>query len=181
MLIFQHSEGALSPANGPEREDRGIPGAIDRRTEIVIPPGTAVPQGAAGKIVLHNDPVIDPRKAWPWEHVRAVAAAVGAGELVLLGSPGRPVSGAVDLRGRTTLPEATAVIQACRCFVGIDSGLRWIAGSLRVPTVGLYGTEYIPRPEHLQPVNPNAVYLAADGPVGGIPAERVLSAVERSR
>src|SRR2546430_13213911 len=46
----------------------GVPGPIDLRTEVAIPPDTAAPAAAIGKIVLHNDPAISPAKAWRWEH-----------------------------------------------------------------------------------------------------------------
>ena len=45
--------------------------------------------------------------------------------------------GVLDLRAPTTLAEAAAVLQAARAFLGIDSGLMWMAASLQVPTVGL--------------------------------------------
>jgi hypothetical protein len=71
----------------------GVPGPIDLRTEVRIPPGTPLPPGSTGKIVLHNDPSIDATKAWPWEHVRAFVEAVGPEEVVLLGGPGPAESG----------------------------------------------------------------------------------------
>ncbi len=158
----------------------GVPGPIDLRTEVAIPPGTAVPPHAAGKLVLHNDPVIDPRKAWPWQAVREFVRMVGADEVVLVGRPGEPVPGAVDLRGQTTLAELAAVIRDSACYIGIDSGPMWIAGSLQVRTVGLYGTEYIPAYEAIQPLNPHASYLQAEGSVRQITAAAVFDAVRRA-
>ncbi len=158
----------------------GVPGPIDRRTEVVVPPGTAILPGAAGKIVLHNDPAIDATKAWPWESVQEFARAVGPEDIVLLGGPGPEVPGALDLRGRTTLAQAAGVIQAARCYVGIDSGLMWIAGSLQVPVVGLYGTSFIPAYGALYPVNPRAVYVQAEGALECIRSESVLAAVRRT-
>lgn len=157
----------------------GVPGPIDLRTEIAIPPGTTIPPEAAGKIVLHNDPAIDATKAWPWESVRQLVAAVGASEVVLLGNPGPEVAGVLDLRGRTTLAQAAAIVAAARCYVGIDSGLMWIAGSLQVPAVGLYGTSYIPAYDRIQPVNPNAVYLQAEGGLAGIAVDGVIATLDR--
>src|SRR5262245_59752710 len=87
-----------------------------------------------------------------------------------------PVPGAFDVRGQTTLAQAAAIIASCRCYVGIDSGLMWIAGSLRVSAVGLYGTTYIPAYSAIQPVNPRAIYLVAEGTLDGIPPERALLA-----
>src|SRR5947207_3382822 len=143
----------------------GVPGPIDRRTEVAIPPGTPIPAEAKGRIVLHNDPAISPAKAWPCEYVRELAAALAPEPLLLLGSPGPEVPGALDLRGRTTLAQAAAVIAACRSYVGIDSGLMWVAASLQVPTVGLYGTSYAPAYAALHPHNPIATYLQVEGPL----------------
>ena len=66
---------------------------------------------------------------------------------------------------------------ARRCYVGIDSGLMWIAGSLQVPVVCLYGTQYIPISQAVQRLNPNAEYLNADGPLAEISPEAVLTAL----
>ena len=68
-------------------------------------------------------------------------------------------------------------VRASRCFVGIDSGLMWIAGALQARTVGLYGTEYLPKPEAVQPVNPNAIYLNSPVAVSEIPAEAVRASL----
>ena len=81
----------------------GIPYAVDCRTEIRIPEGTAAPEEARGKIVLHNDPVTDDRKAWSWESLGELVKAVGPERCVLLGGPGPEIPDVLDLRGKTTL------------------------------------------------------------------------------
>jgi hypothetical protein len=151
----------------------GVPGPIDLRTEICIPQGTRCPVEASGKIVLHNDPAVSQRKAWPWVQVRDLVRRVGAEAVVLLGNPGPEIAGTLDLRGKTTLSEAAAIISQCRCYVGIDSGLMWIAGSLQVPSIGIYGTTYAPAYGSIQPFNPRAVYLQAEGPPSLISADDV--------
>ena len=135
--------------------------------------------GTGGKAVIHNDPSIDPSKAWPWEAVRWLVQAIDTEEVVLLGNPGPEIDPALDMRGRTTLAQAAGIIREARCYVGIDSGLMWIAGSLQVPTVGLYGTSYIPAYRAIQPQNPRAIYLQAEGTLDGILREEVLAAVRR--
>jgi ADP-heptose:LPS heptosyltransferase len=170
----------------------GVPGPIALRTEIALPNHLtrrdtdgirretgrdALLEAALGKIVLHNDPQIDARKAWPWAYAAELVRRLGPERFVLLGGPGPVLPGTLDLRGRTTLAEAAAVIRHCRCYVGIDSGLMWIAGSLQVPAVGLYGTSYIPAYDALQPVNPNARYLQAEGGLERISPGAVLEAV----
>jgi heptosyltransferase-2 len=157
----------------------GVPGPIELQTDIAIPPGTVVPGGSEGKIVLHNDPAIDPRKTWPWEYVHRLARRIGPRDLVLLGNPGPDIPGAVDLRGKTTLAQAAAVIDRGRCYVGVDSGLMWVAGSLQVPTVGLYGTDYIPAYGAIHPRNPSAIYVQCEGAMDQISPETVLGEIER--
>ncbi len=59
----------------------------------------------------------------------------------------------------------------------IDSGLMWIGVALQARAVGLYGTEYLPKPEAVQPVNPNAIYRNSSGPVSEIPEAAVVESV----
>jgi ADP-heptose:LPS heptosyltransferase len=158
----------------------GVPGPIDLRTEICIPPQTAVPPEIAATIVFHNDPAISAAKAWPWELAERFVRRIGPGQVLLLGGPGPPIAGTLDLRGKTTLAEAAALIARARCYVGIDSGLIWIAGSLQVPTVGLYGTRYIPAYRAIFPCNPRAIYLQAEGPLDYIDPDAVYDAVQLS-
>lgn len=155
----------------------GVPGPIDLQTEIAIPRDVEVPSEVAGKIIIHNDPSIDSTKAWPWASVRRLAELIGPEHIVLIGSPGPQVTGITDLRGKTTLAQAAAAIRSCRCYVGIDSGPMWIAGSLQAPTVGLYGTSYIPAYGAIQPRNPNATYLQVEGRPENIPPEEVFQSV----
>ena len=158
----------------------GVPGPIERRTEICIPAGTTIPPEWQGKIVLHNDPAISPAKAWPWEYVACLVQRIGAQHVLLLGNPGSPIEGVLDLRGKTTLAQAAAILHSARLYIGIDSGLMWIAGSLQVPTIGLYATAYIPAYRAIQPVNPNARYLQAVGSMDLIAPNAVYTAVEQS-
>lgn len=155
----------------------GVPGPIDLQTEICIPPGTAILPEAVGKIVVHNDPAIDPRKAWPWSHLEALVRSIGPEQIVVLGHPGPELPGTLDLRGQTTLAQAAAIIAAARCYIGIDSGLMWIAGSLQVPTIGLYGTSYIRAYQAIYPHNPHAIYLQAEGGLDRISSQAVMEAM----
>lgn len=157
----------------------GVPGVVNLQTEISIPQGVPPVPEAEGKVVLHNDPAIDARKAWSWENVNQLATRIGRKLVVLLGNPGPPVPGCIDLRGRTTLAQAAKIIESAACFVGIDSGLMWIAGSLAAPVVGIYGNRYIPRPQAVQPVNRNALYLQADGPTDGVSVDDVYRALRQ--
>lgn len=100
---------------------------------------------------------------------------IGEGRVALVGQSGPPISGAIDRPGHTTLAEAAAMIREAVCYIGIDSGLMWIAGSLQVPTIGLYGTSYIPACEAHYPLNPYALYLQAQGDLDQIEVDTVLA------
>jgi hypothetical protein len=152
----------------------GVPGPIDLTTEIRIPEGTAIPVDSVGKVVFHNDPCIDARKAWPWAAATQFVHAIGPEEVVVLGNPGPALPGTLDLRGCTTLAQAAAIIATAKCFVGIESGLIFVAGSLQVPTVGLFGTSYVPAYDAVYPKNSRARFLQAEGPLDNIPWEVVL-------
>jgi hypothetical protein len=54
----------------------------------------------------------------------------------------------------------------------------WIAGSLQVPTIGLYGTAYIPAYSAFYPLNPHARYLQAEGTLDHIPWQTVRQALD---
>ncbi len=61
--------------------------------------------------------------------------------------------------------------------VPIDPGLMWIGGALQARTGGPSGTEYLPKPEAVQPVNPNTIYRNSAAAVSEIAAESVLESV----
>lgn len=155
----------------------GIPSLTDLRTEIAIPPGTEVPRDVRDKIILHNDAITDTRKGWSWDYVRELVQRLPEGSVTLIGTQGERVDGVMDLRGQTTLAQAASIISQCRCYIGIDSGPMWIAGSLQAPTIGLYGTDYIAAYSAITPYNPNALYLQAEGNVSEITPETVLTAL----
>lgn len=82
-----------------------------------------------------------PMKDWFPDRMQAVADALrGDAELVQLGSPADPaIEGAVDLRGRTTLREAAAVLAGARLFIGMVGYLMHAAAATGTPSVVIYG------------------------------------------
>lgn len=122
-------------------------------------------------------------KSWPAAAAagfvdRAVAQA-GA-RLLLLGDAGaRPLAdavraasrapwraepaggpGAVDLVGRTSLPEVVGLLRGCHLFLGNDSGLMHLAAALGVATLGLFGST---DPAWTGPRGPRAEAIVASG------------------
>jgi heptosyltransferase-2 len=68
-------------------------------------------------------------------------------QIVLVGAPADGVEAvqaamsrpALNLAGRTTLPQLAAVLAQCDLFLGADSGVMHVAASVAVPLVALFG------------------------------------------
>jgi ADP-heptose:LPS heptosyltransferase len=86
-------------------------------------------------------------KQWPPERFQEVADALSPHhEIVQLGSTeDYPLAGARDLRGRTTLREAAAVLAGARLFVGLVGGLMHLARAVDCRAVIVYGGRETPQ------------------------------------
>lgn len=90
-----------------------------------------------------------------------------------LASAGPP---ARNLAGRTTLPEAAALLARCRAFVGNDSGLGHLAAAVDVPTLTVFGPGDPPR---YRPWGEAArIVCASDGRLEGLGADQVWPALQ---
>jgi len=81
-------------------------------------------------------------KEWPFERWDCLAERlVAAGhELVQIGTlHDPPVRGSIDLRGKTDLPRAAAILEQAKLFIGLESGLMHLAAAVRIPSVIIYG------------------------------------------
>ncbi|MBP0491398.1 glycosyltransferase family 9 protein [Pararoseomonas indoligenes] len=131
-------------------------------------------------------------KVWPAERFVALAEALTAsgGPLegarpVLLGGPGeaeramaepvvRALPGALDLIGKLALPEAAALLERSRLFVGNDSGLMHLSAAAGAPTLGLFGPT--PASEYGPVGRAARAVLAPDGQMEGLSVEMALEA-----
>jgi lipopolysaccharide heptosyltransferase II len=90
----------------------------------------------------------DPVKQWPLERFKELVDGLARdlhGKIVIVGKPepwhqsmtfgGHNI---IDLRGRTTLVEAAAVLSYCRSLVSCDSGPMHLAASVGTPVVALF-------------------------------------------
>ena len=165
-----------------------------------------------GYVVFAPGAEFGPAKRWPAAHFSELAASLTV-PVVLLGSGkeaalcdeiAAPVNAVqagkcVNLAGKTSLPQALALIAASRATVSNDSGLMHVAAALGVPQVAVFGSS---SPLHTPPLNDKAAVLwlksdvayqpsldcapcfARDCPLGhtrclnDISAERVLQALE---
>ena len=100
-------------------------------------------------------------KDWPIERFDALAEELRkAGyACVQVGARGdKPVRGAVDLRGKMGLLELAAFLSKCAAFVGLDSGVSYIADAMRTPTVVIQGST---DPKTSGPISGRVVHLFA--------------------
>ena len=110
-----------------------------------------------------------PAKRWPARHFSELAARLDAA-VVLLGSGkeaalcdeiAAPVNAVqagkcLNLAGKTSLPQALALIAASRSTVSNDSGLMHVAAALGVPQVAIFGSS---SPLHTPPLSDQARVL----------------------
>lgn len=90
--------------------------------------------GLAARVLMKN-------KEWFPERFQMVVDAVRAGHrFVQLGSASDPrLAGVQDLRGRTSLREAAAVLSRARLFVGLEGFLMHVARAVECPAVIVFG------------------------------------------
>lgn len=131
------------------------------------------PLGDRPIVVVHPGASI-PERRWPvdrYEHVAAQLARDGAG-IVVIGSAadraaaelitrGLPSEAAVNLAGRTTLPQAAAVIQRAKVYLSSDTGPLHLAFAVGTPTVHLFGPGVLSK---WGPPGPGFTSIAADVP-----------------
>jgi ADP-heptose:LPS heptosyltransferase len=91
-------------------------------------------------IVLHAGATCSANKEWPREHWVSLVRRSGDLRFLQLGTRDEPpIAGAVDLRGRTDLRMAFAIVERAAAFVGIDSSLAHAASAVGTPGVVIFG------------------------------------------
>ena len=122
-----------------------------------------------GYVVFAPGAEFGPAKRWPARHFAELAAKLDL-PVVLLGSGkeaalcdeiAAPVNAAqpgkcLNLAGKTSLPQALALIAASRSTVSNDSGLMHVAAALGVPQVAIFGSS---SPLHTPPLSDKATVL----------------------
>jgi len=95
---------------------------------------------------------LDPVRRWPVDRFEAFATWLHAKHgltSVIFGSTQDPAcAGTIDLRGRTSLREATATLARCRLFVGNDTSLKHLAAAVGLPVVEISGFPLRGNPNH---------------------------------
>jgi len=144
----------------------GAPGIASTLDELGLQQGAYV--------VFAPGAEFGPAKRWPARHFSALAARLAL-PVVLLGSGkeaplcdeiAAPVNAlqagkCLNLAGKTSLPQALALIAASHSTVSNDSGLMHVASALGVPQVAIFGSS---SPLHTPPLSDRAkvLWLKAD-------------------
>jgi heptosyltransferase-2 len=146
-------------------------GLENDRPQLQLPAGQmtatldALELQAGGYYVFAPGAEYGPAKRWPARHFAELARALDL-PVVLLGSGKEAdlceeIAAAgqgtcVNLAGKTTLPEAFALIAAARAVISNDSGLMHVAAGFGVPQVAVFGSS---SPLHTPPLNDRAQVL----------------------
>jgi len=108
-----------------------------------------------------------PAKRWPASYYAEIAQRrlAEGGAVWIFGSPkdapigddiAQRAPGAVNLCGRTTLPEAIDLLALCRAVVTNDSGLMHVAAAVGSPLIALFGSS---TPDYTPPLSATARVL----------------------
>ena len=161
--IIPRDRAAADPRIGSEyrflAETLGLP-VDELRMRLVIPPSASetaaaliADQGLAAGYLVICPFTTRPQKHWHADRWAGLAkrlrAELGLAVVMLGGPADRGAAAAltaaadgaiVDLVGRTSLPEAAAMIQRSRLLIGVDTGLSHMGIALERPTLLLFGS-----------------------------------------
>ena len=94
-------------------------------------------------VALHSTTGV-PTKDWPYfnDLSEELSAALPSDAVIVqVGARGdKIINGAIDLRGRFELLDLAAFLSRCSVFVGLDSGLSYMADAMKTPTIVIQGS-----------------------------------------
>lgn len=141
------------PANPPRHfivmmcESAGIRGEVELRPYVVLTEA----ERSAGKIMSRPQIAMQTsslgarypmqNKVWPHDRFQIVADALKSEfDLIQLGTASDPeLPGALDLRGKTSVRQAAAILSASQLFIGLATGLVHLARAVECRSVVIYG------------------------------------------
>jgi hypothetical protein len=152
---------------------------------------------AAKQIAIHTSgaSAVFPMKNKEWVPARfqqVIDAMIPEHTIVQLGSPGDPpLSGAIDLRGRTSIRQSAAILHNSAIFIGLVGFLMHLARSVDTRSVIVYGGRELPSQSGYS-CNENIIHLLPCSPcwqwnrcsfdhacMTGIQSPTVIEAVHR--
>jgi ADP-heptose:LPS heptosyltransferase len=76
---------------------------------------------------------------YKWEDLVNILSSKGLNILQIGKADEKYVSGCIDLRGQFSLRECIAILNASKCFIGVDSFWQHAASALKIPAIVLFG------------------------------------------
>lgn len=150
-ILFDANYGKLKPSLNYDKHAAKIIGdLLDVEVEDVTPKIilTKEEEEKAKKIVskyknpvaIHITSKCSSNQEWSLKNWNKLIEKMKDHTFIQLGLADEPlVEGAVDLRGKTSIREAIAVVKHCKFFVGVDSFLQHAAAAVRTKGIVLFG------------------------------------------
>lgn len=143
-------------------------------------------EGIPGPVIAINPSSGGTSRNWPFEKYRDLTRKLkerGFG-IVITGDrgPEMDVEGILDLRGKTSIRELMAVLEASSILVSSSTGPMHIACALDTPTVSLFYPEGVAGPTRWGPLHPLSIVLTSepgDQHLESISIDEVIAAVEK--
>ena len=110
------------------------------------------------RVVVHGTTGV-PTKDWPlFDELVEDLRKAGYGTIQVGSTKDRQIKGAVDFRGKLKFLELAAFLSKCAAFVGLDSGISYMADAMKMPTIVIQGST---NPVTSGPISPRVVHLFA--------------------
>ncbi len=79
------------------------------------------------------------------------------------GSQDKKLQGVQDYCAKLSITQLAAVLEKCKCYIGLDSGVSYIADSMNAPVICLLGSTYA-EPKTSGPISDKVHWIIADSP-----------------
>jgi ADP-heptose:LPS heptosyltransferase len=110
------------------------------------------------RIAIHSTSGVA-SKDWPYfDQLADAILDAGFGVVQVGGRNDKLVKGAIDFRGRLGMIELAGFLKRCTVFVGLDSGLSYMADAMKIPTIVIQGST---NPVTSGPISDRVVHLFA--------------------
>lgn len=111
------------------------------------------------RIAVHSTSGVQ-TKDWPYfDEISEEIRKLGYGVVQVGGRSDKIVKGAIDLRGKFNMIELAGFLSRFSAFVGLDSGLSYMADAMRIPTIVIQGST---DPVTSGPISNRVIHLFAE-------------------
>ena len=110
------------------------------------------------RIAIHATTGVE-TKDWPYfAELVETLRLLGYGCLQVGSDKDKKIQGAIDFRGKMSLLELAAFLSKCSAFVGLDSGISYMADAMKTPTIVIQGST---NPVTSGPISSRVIHLFA--------------------